>query len=48
MRCKLVECLDLQQGNHTVYEYTQELNNLAQYGGYHVDTDEKKAKNSLL
>jgi hypothetical protein len=29
MHCKLVECLDLQQGNHTVYEYTQELNNLA-------------------
>jgi hypothetical protein len=26
---KLSELLDLRQGNHSVYEYTQELNNLA-------------------
>jgi hypothetical protein len=25
-----------------VYEYTQEFNNMAQYGGHHIDTDEKK------
>jgi hypothetical protein len=27
-----------------VYEYTQEFNNLAQYGEHHVDTDAKKAE----
>jgi hypothetical protein len=27
-----------------VYECTLEFNNLAQYGGHHVDTDAKKAK----
>jgi hypothetical protein len=27
-----------------VYEYTQEFNNLAQYGGHHVDSDAKKAE----
>jgi hypothetical protein len=42
VRCKLVEFLELCQGNRSVYEYTQEFNNLAQYGGHHVDTDEKK------
>jgi hypothetical protein len=41
---KLVEFLEPRQGNHLVYEYTQEFNNLAQYGGHHVDTDAKKAK----
>jgi hypothetical protein len=39
MRHKLVEFLELRQGNHSVYEYTQEFNNLAQYSGHHVDTD---------
>jgi hypothetical protein len=27
--------------NGSVYEYTQEFNNLAQYRGHHIDTDEK-------
>jgi hypothetical protein len=27
-----------------MYDYTQEFNNLAQYGGHHVDTDAKKAE----
>jgi hypothetical protein len=27
-----------------VYEYTQEFNNLAQYGRYHIDTNAKKAE----
>jgi hypothetical protein len=27
-----------------VYDYTQEFNNLAQYGGHHVDTEAKKAE----
>jgi hypothetical protein len=38
------EFLNLRQGNYSVYEYTQELNNLVQYGGHHIDTDEKKAE----
>jgi hypothetical protein len=29
MRRKLVEFLELRQGNRSVYEYTQEFNNLA-------------------
>jgi 4-diphosphocytidyl-2C-methyl-D-erythritol kinase len=40
---KLKEFLDLEQGNHIVFDYTQKFNTLAQYGSYHVDTDEKKA-----
>jgi hypothetical protein len=42
MRRKLVEFLNLHQGNHSVYEYIQEFNNLAQYGSHHVDTDAMK------
>jgi hypothetical protein len=41
---KLAEFLDLHQGNRSVYEYIQKFNNLAQYGGHHVDTDAKKAE----
>jgi hypothetical protein len=44
MHRKLAEFLDLGQGNHSVYEYIQEFNNLAQYGIHHVDTDAKKAE----
>jgi hypothetical protein len=40
---KLKEFWDLEQGNHTVYDYTRRFNTLAQYGSYHVDMDEKKA-----
>jgi hypothetical protein len=40
---KLKEFLDLEQGNHSVFDYTRQFNTLAQYGTYHVDTDEKKA-----
>jgi hypothetical protein len=29
MRHKLVEFLELHQGNHSVYDYNQEFNNLA-------------------
>jgi hypothetical protein len=43
LRCKLKEFLDLEQGNHSVFNYTRQFNTLAQYGTYHVDTDEKKA-----
>jgi hypothetical protein len=44
MRRKLAEFLDLHQGNRSVYKYIQEFNNLAQYGGHHVDTDVKKTE----
>jgi hypothetical protein len=43
LRTKLMEFIDLEQGNHSVFDYTRQLNTLAQYGSYHVDTDEKKA-----
>jgi hypothetical protein len=41
---KLSEFLDLRQRNRTIYDYTQEFNNLAQYGGHHIDTNEKKVE----
>jgi hypothetical protein len=44
MRRKLVEFLDLRQGNRSVYEYIREFNNLAQYRSHHIDTDVKKAE----
>jgi hypothetical protein len=44
MRRKLAEFLDLRQGSHSVYEYIQEFNNLAQYEIHHVDTDAKKVE----
>ena len=34
--------LALKQGNNSVLQYSQAFNTLAQYAGYHVDTDEKK------
>jgi hypothetical protein len=40
---KMKEFLDLEQGNHSVFDYMRQFNTLAQYGTYHVDTDEKKA-----
>jgi hypothetical protein len=40
---KLKEFLDLEQGKHTVFDYTRQFNTLAQYGRYHIDTEEKKA-----
>jgi hypothetical protein len=43
LRSKLKEFLDLEQGNRSVFNYTRQFNTLAQYGTYHVDTDEKKA-----
>jgi predicted PolB exonuclease-like 3'-5' exonuclease len=39
---KMRELLALKQGSDTVYQYAQKLNNLCQYGGYHVDADVKK------
>jgi hypothetical protein len=35
--------MDLEQGNHSVFDYTRQFNTLAQYGTYHSDMDEKKA-----
>jgi hypothetical protein len=43
LHSKLKEFLDLEQGNHSVFDYTRQFNTLTQYGSYHVDTDEKKA-----
>jgi hypothetical protein len=40
---KLKEFLDLEQENHTVFDYMRQFNTLSQYGSYHIDTDEKKA-----
>ena len=39
---KLNEFLALTQGNRTVLQYAQAFNDLCQYAGYHVDTDEKE------
>ena len=38
----MAEFLALKQGNNTVLQYAQTFNQLSQYGGFHVDTDEKK------
>jgi hypothetical protein len=43
LRTKLKEFLDLEQGSRSVFDYMRQFNTLAQYGSYHVDTDEKKA-----
>jgi hypothetical protein len=43
LRNKLEEFLNLEPGNHSVFDYTRQFNTLAQYGSYHVDTDEKKS-----
>jgi hypothetical protein len=39
---KLNESLALTQGTRTVLQYAQAFNDLCQYAGYHVDSDEKK------
>jgi hypothetical protein len=44
MHRKLQDFLDLQQGTDSVYEYIKRFHYLAQYGTYHVNTDEKKAE----
>jgi hypothetical protein len=41
---KLREFLHIQQGIDGVNEYIRKFNYLQQYGGYHVDIDEKKAE----
>jgi hypothetical protein len=40
---KLKEFLDLEQGKHIVFDYMRQFNTHAQYGSYHVSTDDKKA-----
>jgi hypothetical protein len=42
LRSKLKEFLDLEQGNHIVFDHMRQFNTLAQYDTYHVDTDEKR------
>jgi hypothetical protein len=43
LRAKLKEFRYLEQGNHGVFDYKRQFNTLAQYGSFHIDTDEKKA-----
>jgi hypothetical protein len=43
LRSKIMEFLGLEQGNRSVFDYARQFNTLAQYGTYHIDTDEKKA-----
>jgi hypothetical protein len=43
LRTKLKEFLNLEQGNHSVFDYMKRFNTLAHYGSHHVDMDEKKA-----
>jgi hypothetical protein len=43
LRTNLKEYLDLEQGSHSVFNYTRQFNTLAQYGSYHISMDEKKA-----
>jgi hypothetical protein len=43
LRTKWKEFLDLEQGNHSVFNYMRQFNTLAQYESYHIDMDEKKA-----
>jgi hypothetical protein len=42
MKSKHREFMDLQQGNQSVYVYSQMFNHLAQFAPEQVDTDEKK------
>jgi hypothetical protein len=43
LRSKLKDFPDLEKGNHSVFNYTRQFNTLAQYGTYHIDTDENNA-----
>jgi hypothetical protein len=43
LHTKVQEFLDLEQGNHSVFDYMRQFNTLAQYKSYHINTDEKKA-----
>jgi hypothetical protein len=42
LHTKVQEFLDLEQGNHSVFDYMRQFNTLAQYKSYHINTDEKK------
>jgi hypothetical protein len=37
LRSTLKEFLDLEQGNHSVFDYTRQFNTLAQYGSYQIN-----------
>jgi hypothetical protein len=43
LRSKLKGFQDLEQGNHSVFDYMRQFNTLAQYGTYNINTDDKKA-----
>jgi hypothetical protein len=42
LRTKLKEFLDLEQGNHSVFDYMWQFNTITQYGSYQSDMDEKR------
>jgi hypothetical protein len=42
LRTKLKEFLDLEQGDHSIFDYMRKFNTLSQYGSYHINIDEKK------
>jgi hypothetical protein len=42
LHSKLKGFLDLEEGNHSVFDYMRQFNTLAQYRSYHVDTDERR------
>jgi hypothetical protein len=42
LHTKLKEFLDLEQQNHSVFDYTRQFNTLVQYMSYHVDKNEKR------
>jgi hypothetical protein len=44
IRYKVSKFMDLCQGNRSVYDYTQEFNNLVYYSGHHIDNDAKKVE----
>src|SRR5579883_2089522 len=39
---KLIEFLELTQGSRSVTEYAKIFTKLSQYGGHHVDTEQKR------
>jgi hypothetical protein len=43
LHTKLKEFLDLEKGNHSVFDYMRQFNTLAQCVSYHINLDEKNA-----
>jgi hypothetical protein len=41
LRVKLKEFLDLEHGNHSVFDYMRQFNTITQHGSYQVDIAER-------